>query len=319
LFVFFGNRLVRVVVILVGFIAGGYFSEHFLFSFVLPPSLLLDRNQQLSISFTVSVFSAVIVHKLFSWGIFLLGCGAGLMATSFLSQYAAQFADAKWQTILSKQFRLVLLMVVGVLSGTLTMKLHQVLLTPLTAAFGATAFISSLDYFRSGSLSFTNFNVAAPDLHQRIREFECEDEACNFLLVLWCCIFFAGVRCQIGGLRGKKVAKLKPEQEQESLQMQLLEERVQRQNAELRALRAEMAGGQASSLSKRNSASGGSCRGSAGVNESATRTEGLESCEGVTQSALEAGASGGHTQRQYQRKVGFGEFVAAYREDCCVS
>jgi hypothetical protein len=320
LFIFCGNRLVRVVIVCVGFIAGGYFSEHFLFSIVLPSSLLLDRNQQLGISFAVSAFSALVVHKLFSWGIFLLGSAAGLMATSLLAQYVGQFADAE---AISKPFKLVLLMVIGVLSGTVTLKLHQVLLTPLTAAFGATAFVSSIDFFRGGSLSFTNFNVVAPGLHQRLREFECEDEACNFLLVLWCCIFFAGVRFQFGCLQGKKPAKLKPEGGREKeLELQLLEERVQRQNAELRALKAEMGSSNTSALSKRSCGSGSSGSGSSGSGsdggvDSKTR-RGRGGLDGNQSEELEAGDKG-HPQHEQRERTGFGDFVAVYREGCCVS
>jgi len=183
---FFGAKLFKYIISIVGFLIGGY-GSYFLFH-KYQNDMHLDDNGVLSISLAFAVLIALTLFCLYNTAIFSIGALGGVL----LGQFVCQFTHMEFW------LHMILLCFCGFAGGFLSFKLVEWVLKPITAFIGAFMAASAADYL------FNRINKHAETFVSIIQYFgspnavrSCSKGECAAVLIVWMILFLCGLYYQV--------------------------------------------------------------------------------------------------------------------------
>lgn len=183
---FFGSKLFKYIISLVGFLMGGY-GSFFLFH-KYQDDMHLSDDGVLYISLGCAIFAGLALFCLYNTAIFAIGALGGIL----LGQFACQFTHVEMIP------HLVILCFCGFLGGFISFKLIEWVLKPVTSFIGAFMVASSADYL------FNRINKHAETFVSIIQYFgspnavkSCSEGECIMVLVAWVLLFVCGLYYQV--------------------------------------------------------------------------------------------------------------------------
>jgi len=214
LFSFFGRKLYKTTVIVVGAGFGGYLAVWVL--------TLIRNNSSLTISMTVeyvviaitAIVIGLLLYKLIQLGVFIIGAVGGVLIGNLaFSLYSGHFVIPDWTAInwdSLSNIQLGVLAGSALVGGLLTVfVIQRVLIGVLTSFIGGYLFVGPLNHvlWRTGVMPS---NSLAPNVFFTVyaNTFACSDIGCWVLLGVWGLLWIGGLIYQF-----KLARKDKDEQE----------------------------------------------------------------------------------------------------------
>ncbi|MGI5920028.1 MAG: DUF4203 domain-containing protein [Christensenellales bacterium] len=136
-FCFFGNRWLKFVLGVYGFVVGFLIA-----STVLPMTTMMDETSTLLISLGVGLLGAALFILLMYVGIFCIGFGGGVLLSLLLAQ-VLKLSILEWYVYIP-------MLVIGSLLGALTLYNRRIFVSIFTAYIGASALAQFVDQMVNG-------------------------------------------------------------------------------------------------------------------------------------------------------------------------
>lgn len=183
---FFGAKLFKYLVSVVGFLMGGY-GSYFLFHKYQHDMHLADDGV-LYISLTFALLAAITMFCLYNTGIFAIGALGGVL----LGQFICQFTHVEFI------LHIILITACGLAGGFVSFKLIEWVLKPVTAFVGAFMIASASDYL------FNRIDKHAETFVSIIQYFgsptavkTCSNGECIIVLAVWALLTICGLYYQV--------------------------------------------------------------------------------------------------------------------------
>ena len=197
---FYGHKLFKYTLCLLGFLATVYVVKLFILDNLVEP---FSDTTNMIILFVTGVIGAIICYKIFKFGIFVIGSLAGVLLFSVSHTLIASYAGTQ-----TRFFYYVLQASFGLVGGLLALWQLEGILMVITAFVGGYMFAGSLDHF---GLWWQIWDTPSLDpfsgfFSPNISQFTCSQNVCIVLVVLWMLMFLGGLyfQCKKKGEGGEQ-------------------------------------------------------------------------------------------------------------------
>jgi len=194
LFVFYGRRLFRLVLALVGFLSVAYIVHVGL------EKTSFSSTMIIMLSLAAGVFGALLMVGVMRLGVFVIGAMCGVMSSNLFYQIVANKMNTPDNS--PETLRYIVIVVMALLGGVLFVCFEPALVAVLTAFFGAYMFAAGFDHigYRFGFWDDAPLDPTTFFTHPE--RFECSSNtpggtACHTLVGVWVVLFVVGVLFQL--------------------------------------------------------------------------------------------------------------------------